>query len=151
MPVHEILEKKGERLVTIAPDRPISEAVALLEQENIGALLVTSSDGKLTGILSERDIIRGLAQGGAKVLDQSVSDLMTSGVVTCEPDTENESLMEKMRAQRIRHLPVLRDGSLLGIISISDVIEAVVDELKWMRSTLRDQVARSVAWSTEED
>ena len=151
MPVHEILKNKGERLVTIAPDSSISEAVALLERENIGALLVTSSDGKLTGILSERDVIRALAKESAKVLDRRVSDLMTSAVVTCEPDTENESLMEKMRAERIRHLPVLRDGSLLGIISISDVIEAVVDELKWMRATLRDQVARSVAWSTEED
>ncbi len=151
MQVESILEAKGDRVVTIPPVASVSQAVHTLDQENIGALLVTSESGEILGILSERDIIRALCRNGPGALELPVSELMTRTLVTCGPDAESESLMERMLSERIRHLPVLRDGALSGIVSIGDVVKEVVVELRWMRTALQDQVARSAAWATEED
>ena len=128
MQVEAILEEKGDRMVAIRPMVSISDAVEALDRENIGAVLVTSEAGELLGILSERDIIRALRREGPGALELTVSDLMTKNLVTCEPDTETESLMVRMLSERIRHLPVMRDGTLLGIVSIGDVIKFRLDE-----------------------
>ena len=151
MQVEAILEEKGRHVVSVSPTSSVSEAIDVLDRENIGAVLVLSDTGDLIGVLSERDVIRALRRTGASALDLPVSELMTRSVVTCEPETESESLMERMVAERIRHLPVLRDGQLSGIVSIGDVVKQVVSDLKSMKSVLEDQVVRSAAWSTEED
>lgn len=151
MQVEAILEAKGDRVITMRPEASVSEAVETLARENIGAVLVTAAGGELLGILSERDVIRALSKDGQSALSLAVSELMTRSVVTCEPETEGESLMDKMLAERIRHLPVMRDGALSGIISISDVVREGVAELRWVKSALQEQVAKSAAWATEED
>ena len=151
MRVEAILEAKGDKVVSLGPAADVAEAVEVLGRENIGVVLVTSEAGELLGILSERDIVRALRRSGAGALELKVSDLMTRSVVTCDPDTESESLMDRMVTEHIRHLPVLRDGALSGVISIYDVVKEVVAELKSMRSILEEHVVRSAAWSTEED
>lgn len=138
-------------MYTVGPAARVSEAVETLEREKIGAVLVVSGSGEPLGILSERDVIHGLRQSGPSALERPVSDLMTRPLVTCGPESGSESVMEQMLESRIRHLPVMREGALLGIISIGDVMNQVVAELKWMKAALRDQVVRSAAWSTEED
>ena len=149
--VSEILEAKGDKVISILPNNRISEVASTLRQERIGAALVRGEDGKMLGIISERDVVNGIVEHGPGSLEMPASALMTASVVTCSPETDTEELMEKMMASQIRHLPVVRDEQLVGIISISDVVKFVVDELKWMRSTLQEQLVKSAAWSTEED
>ncbi len=151
MLVEAILEAKGRRLITVAPETLVSDAAATLARERIGAVPILSTSGELLGILSERDIVHALRAKDPGVFEQSVADLMTPSVVTCDPDSDSESLMEEMLLEHIRHLPVMRDGAVVGIVSIVDVAKAVVEDLKWMRTALQDQVARSAAWSTEDD
>ena len=149
--VEAILEAKGDRVITVAPTVTVSKAIESLEREGIGAVLVVSEPGDLVGILSERDVIRALHRDGASALDLMVSDLMTRSLVTCDPHTDSESLMDRMVSEHIRHLPVIQDGALSGVISIGDVVKHVVTELKSMREILEDHVIKSAAWSTEED
>ncbi len=149
--VSEILEAKGERIVSTLPQDRVGDVVRKLRQEKVGAALVRSEDGKMVGIISERDVVHGIAERGPDSLELPVSDLMTASVVTCGPDSDTEELMEKMISSQIRHLPVVRDESLVGMISIGDVVKSVVGELRWMRSTLQEQLVKSAAWSTEED
>lgn len=151
MQVSEILQEKGSSVVTVGPDCLVAEATKILQSEGIGAILVMSDSGEILGILSERDIVRRLAFDGASVLSVSVSDVMTKKVLTCSPDTDSESLMEKMLSAHIRHLPVVSDGALVGIISIGDVVKSVVVGLKWVRSALQRQVIASAGWSIDED
>ena len=92
--------------------------------------------------------MRGFADHGAKLTEMTVADLMTSTVITCSPETETDELMEQMLSGHFRHLPVVENGNLVGIISIGDVVRSVFSELKWIRSALEDQVVRSTAWVT---
>ncbi len=151
MQVAEILESKGERVVTTPPEVAVSALSQTLQDERIGAVLVQGSDGALIGIISERDIVHSIAKKGPSALELPVSELMTSPVVTCSPETNLEELMQKMIDGRIRHLPVVQDGALIGIISIGDVVKGVVNELKWVKNALEQQVMKSAAWSTDED
>jgi len=149
--VVEILEEKGDRVVSTRPGAQVSEVANTLRQENIGAALVRGADGSLLGVISERDIVRGIAEHGAETLQKSASDLMTTTVITCTPDTNTEELMEKMLSSRIRHVPVVREGELLGVVSIGDVMKNVVTELASIKDTLEQQVIKSAAWATDED
>ena len=151
MQVSDILKDKGDRIVSTAPDTKIEEVARTLESEGVGAVLVRGEDGKIVGILSERDIVHGLARHGTEAKNKTASDLMTVSVISCSPESDIEELMQQMLESRIRHLPVMRNGSLLGVVSIGDVVNAVVGDLRWMRATLQNQLMRSVAWSTEED
>ncbi len=140
MHVSAILRDKGDRMITIEPDLSVSDAVKLLVQERIGAVLVVSSDGELAGILSERDIVRGLSSAGVGLMGRKVEELMTKAVVTCSPGDEIDQLMRDMTSHRIRHLPVMDDGKLSGVISIGDVVKFRLDELESESSMLREYI-----------
>lgn len=137
MNVEAILKSKGREVATIAPAAKVGEAVALLRRKGIGALVV-SADGKtIAGILSERDIVQGLSDHGAQLLDLPVSRPMTHPVVTCKLSDDIATLMSQMTERRIRHLPVMEDGKLVGIVSIGDVVKNRVDEVESEASSLR--------------
>jgi len=140
MYVRDILSTKGGRVMTIKPDAQISTTSKLLSQHRIGAVLVTDATDKIMGILSERDIVRGLATHGGAVAELSVTDLMTRDVRSCGPDDTIADLMAIMTTHRIRHLPVLEDGRLVGIVSIGDVVKYRLDEAKLEVESLRDYV-----------
>jgi len=126
--VDQILDAKGRDVATLAPDATIADAVAALAEHNVGAMVVSSDDTTVAGILSERDVVRGLA-GGPDVLQRAVRDLMVTDVATCTGRSDTEELMSSMTSGRFRHMPVLADGKLAGIISIGDVVKARIDEL----------------------
>lgn len=128
MLVDQILDAKGRDVATLAPDATIADAVAALAEHNVGAMVVSSDDTTVAGILSERDVVRGLA-GGPDVLQRAVRDLMVTDVATCTGRSDTEELMGSMTSGRFRHMPVLADGKLAGIISIGDVVKARIDEL----------------------
>ena len=151
MQVSDILKEKGGDVVTTPPGATVSEVARLLNDKGIGAALVTQEDGQIAGIVSERDIVRSLADHGPQSLDLPVSDLMTASVKTCTPETDTEDLMKQMLSGRMRHLPVLENGALVGVVSIGDVVKNVLSELTWVRSVLEEQVVKSAAWSTDED
>ena len=141
MNVETILKTKGAVVVTIAPSATISEAVALLSRKRIGALVVSTDGREPLGILSERDIVQGLGQRGASLLDAKVDELMTRSVITCAPQDRLADLMALMTERRIRHLPVLDGGRLAGVVSIGDVVKNRLDEMEWESSSLKTYIA----------
>ncbi len=141
MNVDAILKVKGDAVVTIAPTASIAEAVTALCQHRIGALVVSASGREPLGILSERDILHALGANGAGALDRRVEDLMTKTVVTCGPQDRVADLMALMTERRIRHIPVLRNGKLAGIVSIGDVVKNRLDEIELETTSLKAYVA----------
>jgi CBS domain-containing protein len=141
MLIGQILAGKGSDVVSTRPDATIAEVAKLLRAKRIGAVVVTDAGGALCGIISERDLARGLADHGAKLLDMQVSQLMTAEVVTCSPDDGLDQLMKQMTEGRFRHLPVIRDGKLTGIISIGDVVKHRLHELEAETHMLHDYIA----------
>lgn len=141
MDVASLLGSKGSRVVTTRPDATISEVVHKLKQERIGALVVSEDDVGVVGIISERDIVRALADHGSAVMERKVEVLMTREVVTCAPDDRIATLMAKMSHRRIRHLPVLDDGRLCGMISIGDVVKHRLEEIESEADALRQYIA----------
>lgn len=139
MKVSTILATKGNKLITIAPEQSIREAVALLAQHNIGALIVLDKAGALAGILSERDIARQLNQQD-DLLSQPVKNVMTAEVITCLPQDDLMSVANVMTERRFRHMPVREEGKLLGMISIGDVLKAQRDSYKGQIDTLETQI-----------
>ena len=140
MKVREILGAKGRGVITIRPDATISTAVHRLALERIGALVVSEDGARIAGILSERDIIAGLAREGADLLSTArhVADLMTHNVVTCGPDDLVKGLMAEMTRRRIRHIPVVENGRLAGIVSIGDVVKSRLGEVELEATVLRE-------------
>lgn len=142
MIVQDILSaKESKEVATTGPDRSVAEAARHLHQRRIGALVVVEGVDRICGILSERDIVRGLAQRGAEVLALAVSDLMTKSVLTCHPHDSLETLMATMTTNRVRHLPVERDNRLAGIITIGDVVKARLKEATQEMDQMREYVA----------
>ena len=141
MLIEQILAGKGRDVVTTRPDATIAEVAKLLKAKRIGAVVVTDADGGLCGIISERDLARGLADHGAKLLDMRVSQLMTAEVVTCSPEDGLDQLMQQMTEGRFRHLPVIEDGRMIGIISIGDVVKHRLQELETETHMLQDYIA----------
>jgi len=136
MQVSELLHTKGSDVVVIEQSATISAALASLKTHNIGALVV-SDDGKaIQGILSERDVVRSLAEQGAPALEASVGSIMSSVVQTCSPDDSVESLVTVMTNHRVRHIPVTDEEVLVGIISIGDVVKTRMQELEKDRDAL---------------
>jgi CBS domain-containing protein len=131
-----LLEAKGASVHTIGPDGPVADLVAELARHGIGALVVSSDGTHIEGIVSERDVVRRLHHVGGALLDQPVSSIMTSTVRTCSPDDDIESLIVTMTEHRIRHVPVVHDGVLAGIVSIGDVVKSRMDELEQDRKAL---------------
>ena len=140
MRVNGVLEGKGSDVATIGPDQTLLSAAAELGKRRIGALVVVVPDGSVVGIVSERDIVAAIAKGGAAMLDQIVSEVMSSDVITCTPSDTMEQLMSAMTEQRIRHLPVVSDGALVGIVSIGDVVKRRVAEIQDEAKALGDYI-----------
>jgi CBS domain-containing protein len=136
-----ILARKGSSVVTAAPSISVAEFLSLLAEHQIGAVLVISG-GRLAGIISERDVVLRLAEAGAAGLDQPISELMTTDLVTCAPEDSLDDIAELMTERRIRHLPVLADGELAGIVSIGDVVAARLRELEQTRAQLESYITQ---------
>lgn len=142
MNVKTILAAKnlGGDVICIEPTADLASAARLLAKHGIGAVLIRGAGGRLSGILSERDIVRAVSEGGADALGLSVGQVMTRNVATCsEVDTVAE-LMERMTAGKFRHLPVLRDGELVGLVSIGDVVKQRLKEIERESEAMRDYI-----------
>ena len=137
MKVEDILRAKGGSVETIRPDAKVLMAVHRLRMQNIGALVVSRDESRVEGVLSERDIVRGLTRHGAELLDMSVVAIMSRPPVLA-PDESLTSVMAQMTRTRNRHLPVVADGSLCGIVSIGDVVKHRLEELELETNVLRD-------------
>lgn len=129
MKIEDVIRRKGSDVVTIAPTSTVEELVRLLEQYNIGAVVVSTDGTHIEGIVSERDIVRGLARSGGDTLSLTVAELMTSDVTTADLHDEIEETARTMTTERIRHMPVLVDDRLTAIISIGDVVKHRIDQL----------------------
>ena len=141
MDVETILEWKGHETYTIASDAKIADAVATLKTHGVGALVVSNDGSHVDGILSERDIVRGLAERGPAVLDETVDRLMTKQVFTCAPEDSTVSVMAVMSSRRLRHVPVIKDGELCGMISSGDVMKKRLDEIGAEAEEMRRYIA----------
>ena len=140
MRISSLLAQKGSAVVTIPAGATVAEAVAELEKHRIGALVVSSDGSRIDGIVSERDIVRALGHEGADLLGQPVSSIMTASVVTCSPEDEVESLMSTMTDHRVRHVPIVVDGTLQGLVSIGDVVKSRIGELEKDRKELVEYI-----------
>ncbi len=141
MTVAHILGDKGREIISTQPHRTLDEAAKLLAEKRIGAVLVLDADGALLGILSERDIIRAIGQGGSAALAKPVSGYMTAKVVTCTSETRVNEVMQIMTAGRFRHVPVLDGARVSGIVSIGDVVKRRVAEMEAESSAMRDYIS----------
>lgn len=136
MRITEVLRRKGESVVvTISPEQTVRELVALLGEHRIGALVVSRDGAQIDGIVSERDVVRRLVED-ANILDVTVSTIMTATVHTCGPEDSVETLMSAMTERRVRHVPVVVDGRLTGIVSIGDMVKHRLTELEAERDQL---------------
>jgi CBS domain-containing protein len=140
MTVKAILDAKGSGVVTIEPTANIATAAKLLAEHRIGAVLVHGPDHRIAGILSERDIVRALADRGSAALDEPVGQVMTRKVVTCAPSETVGTIMQRMTEGKFRHVPVLEEGRLAGVISIGDVVKHRLQEIENESAALRDYI-----------
>ena len=141
MLVGAILSRKGADVFTIDPYATIAAAIEDLRVHHVGALIVSSDGVSVAGIISERDVVRHLAELGHPVLGQPVSSVMTGDVVTCAPSDTTEQLMGVVTERRIRHVPVVEDGRLVGLVSIGDIVAARVRELEEEAQLLHDYIS----------
>ena len=140
MRIATLLSSKGTVVATIRPEATVAEAVGDLARHGVGALVVSADGVRIDGIVSERDVVRGLEGGGA-LLERPVSSIMSSTVYTCSPEDDTDSLVEVMTDRRIRHVPVVDgDGRLGGIVSIGDVVKTRLGELEQHRKELYDYI-----------
>ena len=140
MRVKDLLKDKGTGVVTIRPDATCRELLAMLAGHNIGAVVVSADGVAVAGIVSERDVVRRLNDRGDAVLEGPVSDIAVWQVSTCGPDDAVDGLRETMTRLRIRHLPVVHNGRLVGIVSIGDVVKSTISRLEFERQNLMDYV-----------
>lgn len=141
--VAAILKHKGHHVVTIPPTARIAEVVRVLEEKRIGAVLIQDSAEQLLGIVSERDIVRSLSANGARTLEMTAGQLMTRALRVANPRTTVAEAMREMTAGRFRHMPVLENGELVGLISIGDVVKARIMDQEQEVESLRTYVAGS--------
>ena len=140
MTVSIILAAKGREVVSVEPNATLSSVVALLAERRIGAVLILGVDRRIVGIVSERDIVRALAERGAAALDDPVSRIMTRQVSTCTEGETISSIMERMTAGKFRHVPVVDQGRVVGIISIGDVVKHRLQEMERDSAAMRDYI-----------
>jgi CBS domain-containing protein len=138
--VSSILAAKGGDVFTIEPTATLAAAATLLTEKRIGALVIVGAGGRVAGILSERDIVHTLAEHGRQALDRPLSQAMTRDVATCGPDEEIPSLMERMTDGKFRHMPVVHNGRLVGIVSIGDIVKQRVDEMERESEAMRGYI-----------
>jgi CBS domain-containing protein len=141
MNVASILKAKGRTVTTARPDTTVRDIARKLHDRRIGAIIIVGDNGDVDGIVSERDVIRAIAENGAAALSDPVSAIMTRNVVSCHETSHIDELMEMMTEGRFRHLPVIEDGHLVGVVSIGDVVKNHVAEVQMEVSSLRNYVA----------
>lgn len=141
MTVKSILEEKGHDVLTLGPNGKLSEAIQVLADNRVGALVITNGDRKIVGILSERDIVRSIAKFGADALDHAVRDIMTPKVNICNENHTINEVMEIMTRGRFRHLPVEKAGMLDGIVSIGDVVKRRIEDVEREAEEIRNYIA----------
>lgn len=142
MLIEHILQRKGTDVVTVTADATVTEALAALLEHNIGALVVVAEpEGAIVGIISERDVVRAIAADGPGIVSRPVRGLMSTEVTTCGPRATVDDLMKLMTEKRIRHVPVVRDDALAGMISIGDVVKSRIGELEDETQSLHDYLA----------
>jgi len=135
--VSDILSQKGSSVFTVTPGTSIAQIAQQLSVRRIGSVLVLDDEGAVAGIVSERDIVRALASHGAKALELDAKQVMTREVVTCDPDDSIDQVMESMTNGRFRHLPVVRHGELLGLVSIGDIVKSRLEETQHETEALK--------------
>jgi CBS domain-containing protein len=138
MRVSDVLQGKGAVVETIRPDAKVLVAVHRMRMQNVGALVVSRDGETVDGVLSERDVVRGLTRHGGELLDMGVVAVMSRNVPTCSPDDPLTSVMSQMTRTRNRHVPVLKDGRLCGIVSVGDLVKHRLEEMELETSVLRD-------------
>ena len=142
MRIADVLRNKGAGVATMPPDATVAQLLAGLAEHNVGAMVVVGSAGAIAGIVSERDVVRNLHEHGSGVLEMSVGEIMTTPVATCGMDAHVNELTELMTTNRVRHIPVLVDGRLAGIVSIGDVVKTRMDELKTEQEQLQAYITQ---------
>ncbi|WP_129669931.1 CBS domain-containing protein [Phytoactinopolyspora endophytica] len=140
MHVSDLLRIKGSSVVTVRPDDDVRALLALLAEHHIGAVVVSADGAAIDGIVSERDVARALNRQGAAVLSHEVSSIMTAEVRSCAPDTHLDELSQVMTEGRFRHVPVVMDGRMVGIVSIGDVVKSRMTELEVERDSLSSYI-----------
>jgi CBS domain-containing protein len=143
MTVSIILASKGREVVTIAPSASLASAVGLLVEKRIGAVLILGADRRVVGILSERDVVRALAERGAGALEEPVSQTMTRKVSTCNENESVFNIMERMTDGKSRHVPVVDQGQLVGIVSVGDVVKHRLNEMERESTAMHDYILTS--------
>ncbi|MFQ5784783.1 MAG: CBS domain-containing protein [Alphaproteobacteria bacterium] len=143
MHVSDILGEKGTDVITTGPDETVGATARLLNVKRIGVVMVCDAAGKLSGVISERDIIRAVSVHGERALDMRVREVMTADVVTCKPDDTISDVMKVMTVGRFRHLPVMEDGEIKGVVSIGDVVKHRLEETELESQVLRDYMFAS--------
>ena len=140
MRIQDVLRHKGSAVATVPPETSVLELLAALSQHGVGALVVSADGRQVDGIVSERDVVRRLHDSGADLLSRPVSSIMTESVHTCAPEDLIDDLMRAMTERRIRHIPVVVDGTLRGIVSIGDIVKFRIDELETERRQLENYI-----------
>lgn len=141
MNVASILAEKGSVVYTLSEGGSVMDAILRLREHKVGAMVVVDGDSSILGILSERDVVRAIAERGAASLSEKVSDLMTRDVVTCRKETSVSELMDQMTKGRFRHLPVVENGKLAGLISIGDVVKRRIAEVEQEAEHIKSYIA----------
>ncbi|WP_067488221.1 CBS domain-containing protein [Actinomadura hibisca] len=143
MRISDILRRKGTAVATVRPDDTVGALLAVLAEHNIGAVVVSPDGTAIAGIASERDVVRHLHRAGPGLLDRPVAEIMTERVRTCGPDAQVDGLRRTMTEHRVRHLPVVDEDRLIGIVSIGDVVKSAIDALESEREHLVDYIQRA--------
>ena len=141
MRISDVLKNKGSGVLTVAPDMTVSDLLAVLATRNIGAMVVVDPDGPV-GIVSERDVVRKLHEFGVDLLGRPISEIMTAHMITCTPADSVDSLSALMTTNRVRHVPVMEDGRLAGIVSIGDVVKTRMEELQVQQEHLEAYITQ---------
>ena len=141
MLVSALIKEKGGGVITTGPATTVAEVADIIARERIGAVVVTGQDDQVVGIISERDIVNGLSKRGTGLLDLPISDIMTRDVFTCATTEDVNQLRREMTNRRARHIPIVEEGKLIGIISIGDIVKNRLDELESETQQMRDYIA----------
>jgi len=150
MYVSEILDRKGRDVIAVGPDAPVSEALRALADNDVGAVLVVDGEA-LKGLLSERDIVRAITDTGTDILDRPTRDFMRTELRTCTPDQTVEALLDQMIDGHIKHLPVVEGENVRGVVSMTDVIQSGLQELRDVKKTLEDYIQHASQRSFADD
>ena len=137
MHIGHILNLKGWHVITLAPRSTILDAAALLAKENIGIAIIVDNDTAILGVISERDIVRGATRHGARILDMPVEELMSTEIITCAPETSVGDVLQLMASNEIRHIPIMQDEKIVGVVSMRDVVDTRLGELETENESLR--------------